>query len=48
MHVHPATVPAVKKPWPSLKRRELLTNQVADCEMFWKLLIPLELNSPWA
>jgi hypothetical protein len=32
-HVHPLIVPAVKKPWPSLVRRELLTNQVADDEM---------------
>jgi len=48
MHVHPTIVPGVKKPAPLLVRRELLTNQVADNEIFWKVLNPLELNSPWA
>jgi hypothetical protein len=33
-HVHPLIVPELKKPRPSLVRRELLTNQVAVCEMF--------------
>jgi hypothetical protein len=46
--VHPTVVPEVKKPSPWLVRRELLTNQVAESEMFWKVLTPLELNSPWA
>jgi hypothetical protein len=31
MHVHPIVVPAVKEPAPLLVRKELLTNQVADC-----------------
>jgi len=48
MHVHPLTVLEVKKPRPWLVRRELSTNQVAESEMFWKVLTPLELNSPWA
>jgi hypothetical protein len=48
MHVHPTVVPEVKKPRPVLVSRELLTNQVADGEMFWKVLNPLELNSPCA
>jgi len=26
----------------------LSANQVADCEIFWKVLTPFELNSPWA
>jgi hypothetical protein len=41
-------VPEVKKPSPWLVRSELLTNQVAESEMFWNELTPLELNSPWA
>ena len=48
MHVQPMVGPEVKKPKPSLVRKELLTNQVAESEMFWKVLTPLELNSPWA
>jgi len=44
MHVHPLVVPASKSPLPALKRRELFTNQVADGEIFEKLLTPLELN----
>jgi hypothetical protein len=40
--------PALKNPPPSLVSRELLTNQVAEDEMSWKLLTPLELNWPWA
>jgi hypothetical protein len=48
IHEHPTTVPAVKKPNPWLVMSELLTNQVADCEILLKVLTPLELNSPWA
>jgi hypothetical protein len=47
-HEHPTTGPAVKKPPPWLVMSELLTNQVADCEISLKVLTPLELNSPWA
>jgi hypothetical protein len=38
----------VKKPNPWLVMSELLTNQVADCEILLKELTPFELNSPWA
>ena len=48
IHEHPTAECEVKKPCPSLVRSELLTNQVTDCAMFWNVLIPFELNSPWA
>jgi hypothetical protein len=48
MQEQPTVLPAMKKPRPWLLRRELLTNQVADCEILLKVLIPFELNSPWA
>ncbi len=48
MHVHPLSVPDVKRPAPWLVRRELLTNQVAEPERSWNVLIPFELNCPWA
>jgi hypothetical protein len=53
--VHPLTAPASKNPPPARPgvarlgvRRELFTNQVAEDEMSWKLLTPLELNWPCA
>jgi hypothetical protein len=46
--VHPVTAPEVKNPPPLLVSKELFTNQVAEDEMSWKLLTPLELNWPWA
>ena len=48
IHEHPTTVPAVKKPPPSLVMSELFTNQVADEDMSLKLMTPFELNEPWA
>jgi hypothetical protein len=44
MQVHPIFIPGVKYPAPSLVRRLLLMYQVADSEMFWNVLTPLELN----
>jgi hypothetical protein len=44
MQEHPTTVPAVKKPPPWLVMSALLTNQVAELEMSWNVLTPLELN----
>jgi hypothetical protein len=40
--------PALKNPPPTLVSRELFTNQLAEEEMSWKLLTPLELNWPCA
>jgi hypothetical protein len=48
MHVHPFVLPASKYPAPSLERKALFTNQLAEEEILENELTPFELNCPCA